>query len=72
MFGFPDLVEGSAKTLEAVKVELVVISDLWYHIDETIKNLETFLSCKWKDVNLDKMEDSIKIAKKTLTSKIKG
>jgi dynein heavy chain len=37
MFGFPDLVEGSQKTLETVDAELLVISTLWDHIDETVK-----------------------------------
>jgi len=34
MFGFPDLVEGSEKTLQTVDADLKVISTLWDHIDD--------------------------------------
>lgn len=72
MFGFPDLVEGSEKTLQTVDADLKVISTLWDHIDDVTGQLNEFLGCKWKEVDNDAMEDYIKNAKKTLTSKIKG
>jgi len=60
MFGFPDLVEGSQKTLELVTGELDIIYALWDHIDETNVMLDGFLSTKWDEVNCDSMEDNVK------------
>jgi hypothetical protein len=72
MFGFPDAVEGSQKTIENVNIYINVIEKLWKQVDETGNTLNNFLTTSWKDVNTDKMEDAIKQAKKTLTSNIKG
>jgi dynein heavy chain len=72
MFGFPDAVEGSQKTIENVNSFINIIEKLWEIIDATNKTLDEFLNLAWKEVNCDKMEDAIKQSKKTLTSNIKG
>lgn len=72
MFGFPDAVEGSQKTIENVNSYINIIEKLWQQIDVTNQQLEGFLTTSWKDVSTDNMEDAIKNSKKSLTSAIKG
>ena len=43
MFGFPDAVEGSQKTIENVNNFIQIIEKLWGVIDETNKTLDAFL-----------------------------
>jgi hypothetical protein len=44
MFGFPDAVEGSQKTIENVNTYINVIEKLWEQVDNTSGTLESFLS----------------------------
>jgi hypothetical protein len=43
MFGFPDAVEGSQKTIENVNIYINVIEKLWKQVDQTGKGLDEFL-----------------------------
>jgi hypothetical protein len=72
MFGFQDAVETSHNTIKNVNTYIVVIEKLWNQIQDTGMKLDKYKSSSWQDVNTDKMEDTIKQAKKLLTSNIKG
>ena len=72
MFGFQDAVETSHNTLKNVNTYIDVIQKLWQQIQSVGSQLDKFKTTYWKDVNTNQMEDTIKKAKKALTSNIKG
>lgn len=72
MFGFQDAVETSHNTIKNVNTYINVIEKLWTQIQDTGTKLDKYKQTSWKDVNTNEMEDTIKKAKKLLTSNIKG
>lgn len=59
-FGNPELINNSIKQVEAIKLEIQSMVNLWDHIEITQEKFSGYMEAKWVDTNPFDMEEEVK------------